>query len=706
MRKSSIYKCPKEEKVNNNQFIQGLKKWNFLDCPNKDALLFELLTIFCIYSWYIGIWPIRIFVGIFAVIRFIKPQLFPRLKLLSEGDHGERFNQWYQRMVALILLSISIDTMIFIGISFDIITSYRIRYSMIKLPILSLLICSMLEITCILWIVRFSTGQTRTARAFVLICIMIFFVLMIYFAIACWLPANYHDHPGSPYYLLKYRTNNRDIGIFKFAIPFFLLMIVLTVVTRSHQFEKQKGKIGRYLVLHILLPLVISIFAWITLGNYFASIKEKDVQRAWGNNFYPMEQAKTFFPDRKKNMSAEKLEEEALKLGIELERNSEIFSWKETKQSKEWADVHSDLRTYIYKQLEKPVMKVDAPSEKVTNFLTQHSATIDAIKEIIRAHGSPQWETKTKDSRCYFDIMELWSLQNILIAKTLVELNRAQQENALDAMETSWKINEAINEYPHTSYIFLGLTKKLQAGVLRKIKAVPDRWIERINQETIKMIVLKSIEKNFAESRNFERDSTDHIDFLNYFFEHEYSTQRNRMPFITFAYTDIIYDTLPKLFWKILTPVMNPYYRICCADYSHKTLQAILLYQKEDVCNYDFWEFLEQYKNSFASWNRIDEIIEPQHLGLPEPLLRVTLRNLDFGLTAEIIKIKKSIDSGSSASSLPFKSSVCKNAHWNYTIEKDNAWCIYFSKLPASYKNKQSLWLYLPLHFCSDKPLQ
>ena len=156
-----------------------------------------------------------------------------------------------------------------------------------------------------------------------------------------------------------------------------------------------------------------------------------------------------------------------------------------------------------------------------------------------------------------------------------------------------------------------------------------------------------------------------------------------RLPIIILVYADIIYDALHKFLWKILNPIMKPYYRLCYADYSQKTLKAILLFGKEDSCNFDPDEFQKKYQNSFAFWNRIDEIVGPFHHWLPNSLSRLNLRILNLGLTAEILKIRNSIDAWKSISSLLLTSSTCKNVNWNYHAEKNNSWCIAFSKKPV-----------------------
>ena len=660
-------------------------------CPDKlyRYLFLELGAFIFIRFWYLGYYAIPPFViagtalGMLAIIRFLRPQLFPRLTLLSDGEQSEKFNQWYQRIIALILF----------GVSIDMVTLYRLQ-EMTEPLFFRFLPCAALQFLCIVWIVRFSKEQTRTARVFVWMCSIIILVWLAYFGMEAWRIKMYMYHH------LYYRNSWRDLAIFRFVIPFILFLIVTALFTRVHQIEKQRKKIGRYVLSHIIFPFAVLIVAWIILGNYLALKKEKAVQKAWEENVYPLVKAKNYFPQTKKNKSAEKLEELTLKLGLDF-KYLDVWPRRFTIQDEIWRDVHSDLREYLYKQLEKPEMIIDAPPEKVMNFLTFNSATLEAIKKNILAHGKPQWDINPNDYlHSSFDHLELLSLQQILFAKILADLSQGQQQNMLDFMETSWKINEAIDKFPSYFFNISNYAMKWQAGALRKIDTISDRWNKRMNTETGKMILIMDFENYFAKFIDFEHAMTDQINDSSFIDDIEFDKKR---PIVFMLYYDIVYDRLPKFFWKILNPVMNPYYRLCYADYSYKTLQALLLFQKEGLCNYDQEEFKERYIFSLTSWNRIDEILQSQSDILPQKLLRLNLRELDLGLTAEIIKIRNNINEAKKGSLISLESSVCKNAHWNYYQNKDTTWCISYSKVPASYKNKEEHWLYLPLRFCSTR---
>lgn len=142
----------------------------------------------------------------------------------------------------------------------------------------------------------------------------------------------------------------------------------------------------------ILLGLfVLGAAAWIGL-QVFAVMKHRSVMAVWEKEFGPLAKIPEKYPPVQMNESAKRLQSLVLELGIALQPDpgAQVPIVPE-KARQGWADAKESLGEYVKDQSFKDTIGLDPMPENVSDYLSSHNATIEAIIDSLLLKEAPQW---------------------------------------------------------------------------------------------------------------------------------------------------------------------------------------------------------------------------------------------------------------------------------------------------------------------------
>lgn len=414
--------------------------------------------------------------------------------------------------------------------------------------------------------------------------------------------------------------------IVKLIVTVIVLIIIFALWNKAHVREKENKKIiDLKALLKIVLIGVPLIIMWLILGNWLASRMEKEVEQEWAKNYLPFEYVRRLEPSKSKNKSAKKIEELALKFSIYLKEEN----WQENSSYQQRKSVYDELNNgewdYLLAQIQKPDNIVDKPPSKLKKYFENHEKHFLALEDYVLTHEPPVWASGTyegiKDS--WLDVVEMMSLQRVLIVCTFAMISDSKYQDALKMLETAWKLNLFLKNEPDFwawagSDVHLGW----YAGVLRKMENVPSCWRDRLNSDSYEKHVFLTIQKQ-----------------LNYYYDYETVFNWN-LYFI--PPSENLKKDYHYIEWYTIGLLLKPYYRLCISDISRKILSDIMLFRNHKACDFIPYYYRAPSKISYSYWNKLfyfyNRFSEPLH---DEPLARLNQLLIRNELTQKILLIKE-----------------------------------------------------------------
>ena len=142
----------------------------------------------------------------------------------------------------------------------------------------------------------------------------------------------------------------------------------------------------------LVLAFVGAALVWLAAGSLKAGRRERAAETAWEASFGPVGDLEVRFPAHTTNPAARALEEEALKLGIELRSRGDRPENESSRPKKtEWDEVRAPLEKWADTQAAKAEGLPEPPPSPVAAFLSAHAPGLDTIEKALLAGPAPEW---------------------------------------------------------------------------------------------------------------------------------------------------------------------------------------------------------------------------------------------------------------------------------------------------------------------------
>lgn len=374
---------------------------------------------------------------------------------------------------------------------------------------------------------------------------------------------------------------------------------------------------------------------------FYAWYRQNEAYRAWTECCDPVDSIPARFPKRKSNTSTLKLEELASKLGVELApRNILHRSRPSMAQETLFAEIKGPLYDFVVTKLERPDDYVDAPPKELSAFIVLHSKEISDLRKHILSNETPEWDLDLEVEPDAIPIPNLIGhtrLQMILTLDILEKTRKGENKEALETLETSWRIIQGLRNRPELiCQTIAAEISRYPIGVIRKMKDVPLDWQTRFSENDYEKSISTAMEADV------------------WYFMHLANHSDTRKVF-----------KAPTAYMPWI--IVRPYMRLSAADYADKTRQALLDLGKQDLCALDEKTFLRTYR--LAWWNRD---LSNSHVWLAWE--RLSRLQLEMEFTRIILHLKSFVSTNGTwpTKLLSTNSSVCSSARWIYQISPDS----------------------------------
>lgn len=418
-----------------------------------------------------------------------------------------------------------------------------------------------------------------------------------------------------------------------------------------------------------LFPSIVGILAlWMIGGNLLADYLEKDIKQE-------IEEYAQQFSYTEPNDSALKLQAIlAKKMGISVFGS---YPYQGVYKIDSYTDYHPDfkrsklasnddeniqekLTQYLDAQIAKPNDEIDVPPAELQRYLASQGDGLAAIKDHLLNNEVPQWEEidflAGDYSVAHPSYLSLANIQKIMALDILEKTRLGKNQEALEMLEVSWKINKSLDNYPTLFGQLVALIMgKYQAGVIRKLDYIPPEWQQRLLDHDYRQSILKSIEGEYIMAFKF----------------------LNKMD--TGGWEDW-YDEDEKLIHLLLRlkPLSRPYLRFSAINSYYVAKEGLVYFPTQNVC------LSTKTPNiNGAWWNlALGRVIEIPSFLNQEFKAEKYMLELEF--TQKILQVKEiAAKQGKWPDSVPnLESSFCPGYRWVYQVSEDGTMSISLNKKP------------------------
>jgi hypothetical protein len=151
-----------------------------------------------------------------------------------------------------------------------------------------------------------------------------------------------------------------------------------------------------------------------------------------------------------------------------------------------WQEIGQVLDDYLDEQFSQPDDSITPPPKELQDYLTKHSATLEAIRDTVLNQPSPVWwsditlimEDYYSRLPSYFGIMKL---QQILVLDVLEKQRQGKTSEAIAMLEVSWKLTEDLQDNPaYMAQAISLISARYLSGTIRKLDHLPEPWQQRL----------------------------------------------------------------------------------------------------------------------------------------------------------------------------------------------------------------------------------
>jgi hypothetical protein len=430
---------------------------------------------------------------------------------------------------------------------------------------------------------------------------------------------------------------------------------------------------------------------WLAIANIIVVQQEKKIEQE-------IEAFAREFPPTDFNQTANQLRQLTPKLGFKLfdisrQVNSQ-FSQEELnlevteKNRQDWEKIYPILEAYLQKQFSTGDDSISPPPKELQDYLTKHSATIAAIRDIILSQPNPTWRTditpniKLGNGFQSFDYFGLINVQKIIALDILEKQRQGETQAALEMLEVSYKLTEHLQNHlffsrPRSYSYFL--EQGYLYAAIRKLDNLPDIWKYRLGKQDYRyrqsgyILNKAEIMGIFSVVVNTDRSGLDIWE--------ELGTELSE--------SIIILNRLK------LNRVKSLYLRLGMIKMYQSDMRSLekLQAQEYNVCQSDRIEFEAKLP---PWWNPIVQMIEPRYNpAIPPPrtffltfdsyyIIQASKYMLDLELTQKILQVKaQAAKVGKWPETVDnLESDICPGFTWVYQVAEDGTMSLSLSQEP------------------------
>lgn len=193
------------------------------------------------------------------------------------------------------------------------------------------------------------------------------------------------------------------------------------------------------------------------------------------------------YPTTTTSAAALELERLAASIGIDLAWPEEKDKREHDHPTAEAAKAYEVVSTAVFEFLNRELKRADEgiglPPPALTAFLEQNDPILESIRSVASGNREISWDVdvtlRQKAPLPY--LAGQIKLQRLLIACALVQAHRGDPDSALQTLEASWRLSEALSARPEmVAHIVALAAERLQAGALRKIDSPAYGWTDRL----------------------------------------------------------------------------------------------------------------------------------------------------------------------------------------------------------------------------------
>lgn len=218
------------------------------------------------------------------------------------------------------------------------------------------------------------------------------------------------------------------------------------------------------------------------------------------------------YPNQTATAAALEIELLAAKLGIEAAAEARPTNRPDAAIASELEPAHAATFDYVVHELQDPSDAVAPPPDLVRRFLEDNDATIAALVAAASGRREVAWDlnlTLGKESPVP-NWYGLTQVQRVLAARALLDCQRGNPYEALQAVEGIWRIARSLAERPELlSQTVATNQARFAVGLLRKLRAPGYGWESRLREAQFFSAFLASFQNDpwaAAESANTPED--------------------------------------------------------------------------------------------------------------------------------------------------------------------------------------------------------
>lgn len=201
--------------------------------------------------------------------------------------------------------------------------------------------------------------------------------------------------------------------------------------------------------------------------------------------------------NQSKNKSAEQFDRLAGTLGFPPDANKSDFPVVvDLKAAEVYYEIEPQLNNLLSKQLGRENQPIPPIPQRLKTYLSEARPQLSLIQSHLLTQTQPQWETNTalmvSSDYPSAGLTNIYNTQKLLLLSAIAHAANNQEKEAIDALEASWQLNQAIAHRPDlTSKILQSTIADYQNRLLRHL-SLPHlslaRWQHRLasqNQHAI-----------------------------------------------------------------------------------------------------------------------------------------------------------------------------------------------------------------------------
>lgn len=225
------------------------------------------------------------------------------------------------------------------------------------------------------------------------------------------------------------------------------------------------------------------------------------------------------------NGAAKQFDRLAAKLGF-IPNSADALLQVDTDAEQDYRAIEALLDAFLASQLTKTTGVLATPPDELSHYLTQYEIPLAALQAHLLEKPAPLWEIDfERMSEIGYSppgFINVLNTQKLLLLSAASHAQAADTDRMLQAMEASWRLNEAISQQPDlVSQMLVSFTAEQQSGLLRHMEGIPvvwqERWRKRLSDRNrISGFIDDSIDKDTFETssrQSLERSITSGLQF-------------------------------------------------------------------------------------------------------------------------------------------------------------------------------------------------